>query len=73
MGMHKIILITAGALVIISTVLYLLLEMWIIPSYVEADKQDMASNYTGYAYAAVATLLTAETIINTMLLNTNDI
>lgn len=37
---------------------------WIIPTYVEKDKQTMASNYTGYAYTALTTLLTTETIIH---------
>jgi hypothetical protein len=44
--------------------MYACLQFWIIPDYVEKDKQTMASNYTGYAYTAVATLLTAETIIH---------
>ena len=42
---------------------YSLLLFWIIPEYVEKDKQTMAANYTNYAFTALTTLLTAETAI----------
>jgi hypothetical protein len=49
---------------VVITIGYSSLVFWIIPTYVEPDKRTMASLYTGYAYTALTTLLTAEVIIH---------
>lgn len=45
------------------TLAYVILLFWIIPQYVDKDKQEMAASYTNYAFTALTTLLFAETAI----------
>jgi hypothetical protein len=67
---RDIVMIVAAILLIMTTIAYILLEVWIIPTYVEKAEQEMAARYSGYAYTAVTTMLTAETIIHVLVLTT---
>jgi hypothetical protein len=44
-------------------VLYAVLVYYIIPDFVEKDKKDMASAYTGYAFWIATSLLTVGSMI----------
>lgn len=43
---------------IVLVIVYALLVFYIIPEFVEHDKKDMASKYTGYAFWVATSLLT---------------
>jgi hypothetical protein len=63
-SVRYVITVVTGIMLLLSTIAYLLLSMWIIPTYVEQAKKEMAIEYTGYSYYALTTILTAETIVN---------
>ena len=48
---------------IIVIIAFLLLQLWVIPTYVEEDKKSMAHTYTTYSFTGLSTLLTSQAVV----------